>query len=380
MTVEQLMFCLLRNEMKGDPLPEGKLPYRDSELYRLSRRQDVCHLVADALIRNDLLSEKDAVSKAYSRMQLTAVYREVQIRDTTERIYAILQDGKVPFIPLKGTVIRKFYPEPWMRTSCDIDILVHESDLKRAIDLLKEGGFETDGVLHFHDVSLFFNNVHLELHYNILEDMKQVDQILQAAWDHATQKDGVEYELMPAFFMFYHLAHMFYHFSHGGCGVRFLLDFWILKRANFFEEKDLLPLLEECRLIPFYKYVCKLTEYWFEGVGELDQYSALVGEHILEGGIYGDRESGNAASIARKKGRFFYLFSLAFPSFLDMSVQYPVLKRCPVLLPFCYIIRAFRKMIGKDRKDSWGKFNRTVKQKSSRINAMEVLMNELGIE
>ena len=380
MTVEQTMFCLLRNEMKGEPLPEGKNPYQSPELYQLSRRQDVCHLVADALIRNDLLSDKNSVLKAYNRMQLTAIYREVQLRDTTERIRSILQAGKIPYIPLKGSVIRGFYPEPWMRTSCDIDILVRESDIKRAIELLKENGFETDGVLHFHDVSLFLNDVHVELHYNILEDMKQVDQVLQAVWDHAVQKDGMEYELTPSFFMFYHLAHMFYHFSHGGCGVRFILDYWILREKNFFDEKDLLPLLEECRLLPFYRYTSKLADYWFDGVGELDELSALVGEHILAGGVYGDRESGNAASIARKKGRFFYLFSLAFPSFLDMSVQYPVLKKCPVLLPFCYIIRAFRKMIGKDRKDSWGKFNRTVKQKPSRISAMETLLDELGIE
>ncbi|MBO4954226.1 MAG: nucleotidyltransferase family protein, partial [Clostridia bacterium] len=36
----------------------------------------------------------------------------------------------IDFMPLKGAVIRQYYPEPWMRTSCDIDIHVKKDRLE----------------------------------------------------------------------------------------------------------------------------------------------------------------------------------------------------------------------------------------------------------
>jgi hypothetical protein len=46
-----------------------------------------------------------------------------------ERICLVLEKAKIPHIPLKGSVLRKLYKEPWLRTSCDIDILVQEETL-----------------------------------------------------------------------------------------------------------------------------------------------------------------------------------------------------------------------------------------------------------
>ncbi len=58
-------------------------------------------------------------------------------------------------MPLKGSVIRNMYPEPWMRTSCDIDILVEKSSLDVAKKAVQAIGFEYKG-MGSHDISLFF--------------------------------------------------------------------------------------------------------------------------------------------------------------------------------------------------------------------------------
>ena len=50
---------------------------------------------------------------------------------------------QIPFLPLKGSVIRQYYPEPWMRTSCDIDILV-DFEKDAHVGLFKYAGMYSD--------------------------------------------------------------------------------------------------------------------------------------------------------------------------------------------------------------------------------------------
>lgn len=57
-------------------------------------------------------------------------------------ICSIFDKIKIAYIPLKGAVIRPYYPYDSMRTSCDIDILIHEEDLELAIKNLIEKGYK----------------------------------------------------------------------------------------------------------------------------------------------------------------------------------------------------------------------------------------------
>lgn len=60
----------------------------------------------------------------------------MKINHEYNRICDALESVEISFLPLKGSVLRQYYPEPWMRTSCDIDILVHENDLEKTTEYL----------------------------------------------------------------------------------------------------------------------------------------------------------------------------------------------------------------------------------------------------
>ena len=118
-----IMFALIRSAVGAKDLDD-----KERELFRtielpalmsLADKQDVAHLVSWALKQNSLVN-----SVALDRAIFKAVYRYESIDYEYERLCVSLEDAKICFMPLKGSVIRKYYPEPWMRTSCDIDILV----------------------------------------------------------------------------------------------------------------------------------------------------------------------------------------------------------------------------------------------------------------
>ena len=379
MTTEHFLFCLLRYEICGTPLPEEDLSYDPVALYRLAKHHDMVHLAADALSRNHLLPDEEPVRSAYEREQLMAVYREIQLTTTTKRICEAFQHGRIPFVPLKGAVIRPLYPEPWMRTSCDIDILIHEEDLAKATQELTDAGFTTDGVRNYHDMSFFYGGVHLELHYNVQENMKQIDGLLADIWKHTKQTDDMEYRETPEFFLFHHIAHMSYHFVSGGCGIKPFLDLWILQKNGYCKEEKVIPLLRKCGLITFYLSVKDLMNVWLEGKEHTD-LTRQMECYILSGGVYGNSENSNAAGAARKKGKFRYLWSMAFPSYQVMRVLYPSLRKHKILLPFCYIHRFFSKLFGRDRKRVRSRWKAAMDQDTNRIQSAEALLQAVGLK
>ena len=119
----QVLFALLRSATSGEKLTDKERgcysPELLSDLMKISSEHDVAHLLVLGLKRNELLSKEDI---GLEKDILRAVYRYEQL-NYSMRTYATLLRRR-RFLPsVKGAVVRKYYPEPWMRTSCDIDAL-----------------------------------------------------------------------------------------------------------------------------------------------------------------------------------------------------------------------------------------------------------------
>ena len=85
---------------------------------------------------------------------LPIMARMIRLNHAAETMQAILEEACIDHIPMKGAVIRALYPQMWMRTSCDVDILIHEEDLDRATKAFVAHGYQMRK-RNYHDVSLF---------------------------------------------------------------------------------------------------------------------------------------------------------------------------------------------------------------------------------
>lgn len=143
----QLLFALLRSVICGNQMSEQeKSLYSNKilpELVAISQKHDLVHLLAVALDKNALVEN---INHDLSRHILTAVYRYEQKNYELGKICEALEKAEIPFIALKGSVLRKYYPEPWMRTSCDIDILVNKIEVEKAATYLVDNcGYSREG-------------------------------------------------------------------------------------------------------------------------------------------------------------------------------------------------------------------------------------------
>ena len=141
-------------------------------------------------MRNGLIKDTK-ISDKFKQKILMSVYRHEQQNAEFETSCRIFYETQIKFVPLKGSVIRKYYPEPWMRTSCDIDILVKKEDYFNAGNYLAEKLNYKLQDYNSHDVSLYFtNNIHIELHHSLIEEnyLESTDKILDSVWNNVTRK------------------------------------------------------------------------------------------------------------------------------------------------------------------------------------------------
>lgn len=349
------------------------------ELYRVSKKHDLAHLVGNALINNGLI-EEGKLKEAYRQEVYTAIYRYERILFETEELRRILNGERIPFVPLKGAVIRQYYPEPWLRTSCDIDILVHEEDLDRAVTALKEKSeYTTDEKKNFHDVSLYSpSGMHLELHYNIKETKENLDELLGRAWEFAVPKNCYEYAFTDEFFLYHVLAHASYHFTGGGCGTRPFIDLFLLKKRLPYDADKLSAMLTEAGIKRFAEEAEKLSEIWF-GDGEHDEVTQAMEKFVLSGGVYGNSVNHAAVKQVEKKGKVRHILSRIWMPYESLVFRYPNLKGKRILQPFFEIKRWFSLFKRSVWKRSVGELKTNAAMDKETVNETEKLMDSLGL-
>ena len=290
-------FSLLRSVLQEQSLKEEAKNLIDSEaletLYKISKMHDLAHLVGDALEKNGLLGENTEIKSKFLREKSIAISRYEQRRYEYDKIIKVLEKAKIPFIPLKGAIIQDLYPEAWMRTSCDIDILVKEDNLNLAIETLKSELKYTCDSIGGHDAQMVApSGVHLELHYTLLPGEANSTQkdFFERVWEFDEKSEGFNRRMSSEHFYGYFLMHMANHLKVGGCGVRPFLDFYLMLEKGKFDLTKQEKTLQALGLFAFTKAVKSLAEVWFLGkdATELDKEFE---RYVLSGGVYGTMQN-----------------------------------------------------------------------------------------
>lgn len=345
------------------------------ELFALSAKHDVAHLVG--VVAEKLPSEEQTAFQVFSREQMKAMFRYEKMQREMDKIFSLFEACAIPYIPLKGAVIRPLYHEPWHRTSCDIDILVPADRLDEAISVLQEklqyerrGGFR-------HDVSMWSpKGVHFELHFDIDEIYVTREQF----WEDARlEPGGYCHHLSNEMLITAHIAHMAKHFLNGGCGLRPFLDLWFMREKLSYDPSKLEQLLQDSGLQTFYARVNGLLEAWFHDA-KTDAFLQQMEEYILPGGVYGNKKNGIAVTRTQGYSSAKYLLRRFFPPLHSLEYQYPVLNRHPWLLPWCWIRRAVRLVLnGKARGiGAIYRINRAIS--ADDLNNTDHLLRGLGLK
>lgn len=379
------MLSLCRAVLGGDTPSLDELSQESAaELYALSHHHDLAHLVSCALFRAGRLDITSEIGAKFQKSQMIAVFRYENQRVELENICKTLEEAGIDFVPLKGSELRSLYPEPWMRTSSDIDVLVHAEQLSAAqaalceqLDYKNEHGSD-------HDVSLMTpSGVHVELHFDLMEDDRLSEAaatILNEVWSHATPAEGNKHrhELSDAMFYYYHIAHMAKHFYGGGCGVRSFADLWLLIHRKEYDAAAREALIARGNLTAFERTAVCVADAWFSGT-ELSETARDVAAYILRGGTFGVAENRTAVHRSRGESKFRYVTRSIFMPYEQLCAYYPSLKGRKWLTFFYQIRRIFRLLREGKLKSGVHEIRAAGATDEEKIDRARDLLDRLGL-
>lgn len=384
METTDILFALLRHAVCGQELDEETkkacTPENLEAVYTLAKKHDLAHLVAFAVEGLDVPACE--VLTKLKNVKMRAIYRYARMDLEFERLCQTLEDAQIPFIPLKGSVLRQYYPQPWMRTSGDIDVLVKETDFEHAIKVLECRGWVVKGNIQYQNICMYSpSGVLLELHFNIRVKMASADALMDAVWEHCTLVDGKQYAYQQTkeFFLCHQLAHMAKHVLVGGCGIRTFVDIWLLNQKLLFNPIELQKLCENAQLDSFYTQVTALTDVWF-GHAAHTPVTENLERYILDGGVYGNLSNKVLMSQTRVGGKLQNFLHRMFVPCAEMQIMFPVLKKRKWLLPIFQVVRWCRVVFSGRIRQAVSEMKMNQGTSSAQIQEAKHFLESIGLQ
>ena len=138
---------------------------------------------------------------------------------------------------------------------------------------------------------------------------------------------------------------------------RSVADLFVFRKANpRLDEAYIRREMGKLQLLEFYENMLRLLDVWFLDA-ESDEITELITAFVFSGGVWGTMEAElysrqlkaatQKGSEPAPRGAF---FRAIFPPLRTIRNRYPILYRCPVLLPVMWVVRWFDVLLFTPKK------------------------------
>lgn len=298
-------------------------------------------------------SEEHPVLAAVAPHFFAALMHCERQQQECRRLFAAFSAAGIDYMPLKGSVLRSLYPQPDMRAMSDADVLIRMEQTGKIAQALERLGYTATGIESDHEWIFDIEGLHLELHKRLIPSYNEDYYAYYGdGWRLAqpSADDPHRFELSKEDLLIYLFTHFAKHYRDGGIGIRHMIDLWIYRRSvDGLDMTYVQNEMEKLELWIFYKNICDTLAVWFDGAEPTD-LTDLVTAFIFGSGVYGKQKEHLAAALLKKAQtggvdiqtakRKKYV-SKVFPSVKTLQWKYPVLTKCPALLPLFWGVRFF---------------------------------------
>ena len=316
---------------------------RLSFFYSLSKHHSLKALLYQVIKNTKVVIKQENLEKLEKDYFLN-VRKSLAFEEERKALYQFLNEQGIDFLPLKGIIIKDYYPDPHSREFADNDILFGSGD-KKIRDFFIENGYQVEAFRKSnHDVYMkkpFFNfEMHRSLFGETGDNEKIVNYFSSYLLDKALVKENHEKYLSKEDFYIYFTAHSYKHFHHSGCGIRTLIDYYLYLKREQLDFDYINQELAKLDLLDFSKMISSLSLKLFdhEPLNPEEEETLLF---IASSGTYGTLEHSVQRGV-KEKGKFRYFMERVFPPYRFYKTAYPWAYKVPILIPIAWLMRFFR--------------------------------------
>ena len=353
----KLVWCSINN-IKPEPsyLCESDL----SKLIGLCDKHKITALVNMSVSKADDDVVSPEIKQAFNKEYLKAVRVNIMFDSESDRIFRLFEENHICYLPLKGCILKDYYPEAFFRQMGDIDVLILPQDSGKVKKLMTESGYEckTFGISR-HDEYFKKPFYTYEIHRSLFHESNDVwSKYYNNIFDWLIKEtaDSYEYRFSKEDFYIYFFLHGFNHYRSAGIGIRFLVDIYQYCTK---EELDYDYIAKELNKLGVEKeeYIIReLAFSLFRPENNLE-YNDLKEElkpvllRIMYSGIYGNQDiminSRIDKYMSEKSGhnKVGYILSRIFSLSPKYIRKYPGLYKSVIGRPVIVLKRLFDKVI-----------------------------------
>lgn len=376
---QQGILALIKSALTAQPvaLPEQF----DIELaYPLLRSHSLQAIGYAGALRCGISKEKPAMQQLRRDYYVAVVKSERQMAAIKELTRAFDAAG-IDYMLLKGSRLKKLYPEHEFRCMGDADVLIRMEQYPKIRPLMRELGYveemETD-----HELIWSGNWLHVELHKRLVST-RNADycKYYGNGWGKAIVEIGNSYAMRTEDEYIFVFVHFVKHYRAGGVGLRQIVDLWVyLQHYTQMDMNYIRTEMKKMDLLEFYEYTMQVIHGWFADK-EIDARTEYITQVIFESGNWGTTKNHLLSEVIQQRNRkqkSKWFFSKVFLPVGLMKRQYPVLRKLPILLPVCWVCRWFRILLRKREKLKWG-VNMLTNDSSTDMQLREQALEYVGL-
>ena len=355
MNVAEAVIYLASCAVNGTKPEADKIAEMDFEkIFSLASYHVMSAVVAMAL--ESVRVKNDHVKNAIS----FSVRKNTYFDTANNSVLKSLEEAGIWYMPLKGAVLKNYYPRFGMREMSDHDILIDATRAEDVRKVMEDLCFTTK---YFgtgnHDVYYKEPLCNFEMHRGLFGSShdEKFYVYYSGVKDRLIKDDGNNYgyHFSPEDFYVYITSHEYKHYSGGGTGLRSLLDVYVfLKKFDGKLDFDyILSEIERLDLSEFEEKNRSLALNLF-GNKELTSENLEMLKYIIHSGAYGNLE--NSVKNRLKKygggthGKIKYLTAKIFPEREKIKNTYPFLSKYKALYPILVVYRLMKALLTKRRE------------------------------
>lgn len=343
--LHQGVIALLKAAITGQPvvLPEE---FDIEKAYPLLRSHGVTAMGYTGGLQCGISKSTPAMQKL-RQDYFAAIGRSQGQMNAVAELSRVFNANGIDHMPLKGCNMKKLYPTHELRSMGDADVLIRVEQYPKIKEIMEKLGYqavmESD-----HELVWKTDQLLLELHKRLIPSSSDdYFSYYGDGWQVAKQAEDNRYIMSHEDAFIYLLTHFAKHYQGSGIGSRHMTDIWVyLKACPNMDKGYLHQELTKLHLWEFYENLHRTVLAWFED-GAHDEKTEWITSVIFAGGSWGNAKNSVLSETVKgmqntgsaQKGKWQWFIQLVFLPMKKMRFRYPILQKCPILLPVYWVVR-----------------------------------------